>query len=187
LSFHEAHFSHTPRDHFSTHFLGSVDTAEAGICNDAEYEDNDGLGYYEDGVKRTITDEQIAMFRHSEIQALLKERRHAEEAKSLNGASHSEEDEGEILEQDDDIEVNEEVSASQQCPRNEPQKKGKKGKKQEQSRKSFYKQYIKPDLRKRTWDKVETGLASLDYEEEKAVPSTRQSAPQRRKISYDDM
>lgn len=39
----------------------------------------DGLGYYEDGVKRTLTDEQIIMFRHSEIQRLLKERRAARE------------------------------------------------------------------------------------------------------------
>lgn len=36
-------------------------------------EDDDGLGYYQDGVKRTLTDEQIAMFRHSEIYALLRE------------------------------------------------------------------------------------------------------------------
>ena len=40
---------------------------------------DDGLGYYEDGVKRTLTDEQIAMFRHSEIQALLRDRRHKTE------------------------------------------------------------------------------------------------------------
>jgi hypothetical protein len=39
----------------------------------------DGLGYYEDGVKRTLTDEQIRIFRHSEIHALLRERQ-AEEA-----------------------------------------------------------------------------------------------------------
>ena len=33
------------------------------------------LGYYEDGTKRTLTDEQIAMFRHSEIQAILRTQR----------------------------------------------------------------------------------------------------------------
>ena len=37
--------------------------------------DEDGLGYYPDGVKRTLTDQQIAIFRHSEIQGLLRERR----------------------------------------------------------------------------------------------------------------
>jgi hypothetical protein len=42
-----------------------------------EYYDeaDDGLGYYPDGTKRTLTDEQIAMFRHSEIQAILRKRR----------------------------------------------------------------------------------------------------------------
>lgn len=37
--------------------------------------DDDGLGWYDDGVKRTLTDEQIQMFRHSEIQQLLRLRR----------------------------------------------------------------------------------------------------------------
>lgn len=43
-------------------------------------EEDDHLGYYDDGVKRTLTDDQIAMFRHSEIQTLLRERRHRQEA-----------------------------------------------------------------------------------------------------------
>ena len=42
--------------------------------------DNDeDLGRYEDGVRRTLTDDQIAMFRHSEIQRLLAERRRQKE------------------------------------------------------------------------------------------------------------
>jgi hypothetical protein len=49
------------------------------------YQD-DGLGYYEDGIKRTLTDEQIALFRHTEIQTILRERRHQREAEeSLDG------------------------------------------------------------------------------------------------------
>lgn len=40
----------------------------------SDYYDDDDLGYYEDGVKRTLTDEQIRIFRHSEIHALLRER-----------------------------------------------------------------------------------------------------------------
>jgi hypothetical protein len=36
-----------------------------------EYEEDDDLGYYEDGVKRTLTDTQISIFRHSEIQRIL--------------------------------------------------------------------------------------------------------------------
>ncbi|KAL4923443.1 DUF3807 domain-containing protein [Aspergillus undulatus] len=39
-----------------------------------EGSDPDDLGYYPDGVKRTLTDEQIRIFRHSEIYALLRER-----------------------------------------------------------------------------------------------------------------
>jgi hypothetical protein len=35
-------------------------------------DDIDDLGYYADGNKRTLTDEQIAIFRHTEIQELLK-------------------------------------------------------------------------------------------------------------------
>ncbi|KAL8732652.1 MAG: hypothetical protein Q9166_002627 [cf. Caloplaca sp. 2 TL-2023] len=37
-------------------------------------EEEDDLGYYPDGVKRTLTEEQIAMFRHSEIYSLLRKR-----------------------------------------------------------------------------------------------------------------
>lgn len=37
------------------------------------------LGLYHDDVRRTLTDEQIAMFRHSEIQRLLAERRRKKE------------------------------------------------------------------------------------------------------------
>lgn len=47
-----------------------------------EFEDDDGLGYYEDGYKRTLTDEQVAIFRHSEIQELLKEQRRLRKAKN---------------------------------------------------------------------------------------------------------
>ncbi|KAK2810157.1 hypothetical protein FQN50_003127 [Emmonsiellopsis sp. PD_5] len=37
--------------------------------------DDDELGYYPDGVKRTLTDQQIEIFRHSEIQALQRKKR----------------------------------------------------------------------------------------------------------------
>ena len=44
-----------------------------------DFED-ENLGSYDDGVKRTLTDEQITMFRHSEIQRLLLLRRIEAEA-----------------------------------------------------------------------------------------------------------
>lgn len=39
------------------------------------------MGYYADGVKRTLTDQEIEIFRHSEIQSLLRERRLKEQAR----------------------------------------------------------------------------------------------------------
>lgn len=42
-------------------------------------DDDDSLGYYADGVKRTLTDEQIAIFRHTEVEMLLKDRRRERE------------------------------------------------------------------------------------------------------------
>lgn len=42
------------------------------------------LGCYPDGAKRTLTDEQIEIFRHSEIQELLRERRRQREEQELD-------------------------------------------------------------------------------------------------------
>ncbi|KAF2436497.1 hypothetical protein EJ08DRAFT_674392 [Tothia fuscella] len=38
-----------------------------------EEEEDDGLGYYPDGNKRTLTDEQVAIFRHSEIERMVRD------------------------------------------------------------------------------------------------------------------
>ncbi|KAL1311636.1 hypothetical protein AAFC00_001746 [Neodothiora populina] len=50
------------------------------VTLEQEYEEDDGLGYYPDGVKRTLTDDQIAMFRHTEVQVILREKRRAQDA-----------------------------------------------------------------------------------------------------------
>lgn len=50
-------------------------------------EDYDDLGYYPDGVKRTLTDEQIRMFRHSEVHSLLRERELQEENEAADGSN----------------------------------------------------------------------------------------------------
>ncbi|KAM5472644.1 hypothetical protein MferCBS49748_001310 [Microsporum ferrugineum] len=75
--------------HFATHdfnqtiasnfFSGCFSTTEVQATG---YEDlyDDGLGYYPDGVKRTLTDQQIQIFRHSEIQGLLRQKKLEEEA-----------------------------------------------------------------------------------------------------------
>ncbi|KJR83056.1 uncharacterized protein SPSK_04559 [Sporothrix schenckii 1099-18] len=44
----------------------------------------------------------------------------------------------------------------------------------------------KPDLRKRTWDVVDTGLGSLDYDGAERGGDAMQSAPQRRRVQYGD-
>ncbi|KAJ6178197.1 hypothetical protein N7519_008658 [Penicillium mononematosum] len=55
----------------SKHFPGQQLAAFSQENDETTDED---LGYYPDGVKRTLTDEQIRIFRHSEIHALLRER-----------------------------------------------------------------------------------------------------------------
>ena len=71
--FHAVHFpgQHVPNINVLKGQLLSENDQQEG--QEEEVEGND-LGYYEDGVKRTLTDEQIVMFRHSEIQRLLKEK-----------------------------------------------------------------------------------------------------------------
>jgi hypothetical protein len=44
----------------------------------------------------------------------------------------------------------------------------------------------KPDLRKRTWDVVDSGLGSLDYDGAERGGDSMQSAPQRRRVQYGD-
>ena len=195
--------------HFAEQFLGPVEEEEHA----EEVEDD--LGYYEDGVKRTLTDEQIAIFRHSEIETLIRDRRHADEAREDDYGSPSIEaagsaiderqcrspatEHGEPVAEEGDLEDGEleaDVSTTQTAAPQPPQsqnkkknkrksKNGKKGERPPQP-KGFFKQSVKPDLRKRTWDKVDTGLDNLDYDEDTSVASRPNHTAQRRRISYDD-
>lgn len=107
-------------------------------------EEEDDLGYYDDGVKRTLTDEQIEIFRHSELQQLRKAlAKKAERAESR--AIHDEED----------SEAHDARNRSNDS-QNGPQRKKRKMNKLPRE--------PKPDLRKRTWDVVEAGLDTLDYD-----------------------
>lgn len=196
--------------HFAEQFLDPVEEEEY-----AEEGEEDCLGYYEDGVERTLTDEQIAIFRHSEIQALLRDRRHAEEAKEdeyestlieateptmdeMQDGSHAVEHVEPVVEEGDleDGELEEDLSIPQvttpQSQQNQSNKKNKRKKNKNAKKgerppqpKSFFKQNVKPDLRKRTWDKVDTGLDNLDYDEDNSAVSRPNHAAQRRRISYD--
>ena len=73
----------------------SIFCSEQEPDGDATHEDNlqpenDVLGYYPDGVKRTLTDDQIAMFRHSEIYSILRERQVRKENLDAEGGEQSE-------------------------------------------------------------------------------------------------
>ncbi|KAH9220575.1 hypothetical protein DL95DRAFT_34774 [Leptodontidium sp. 2 PMI_412] len=193
-SFHARHFSTSCANHFSEQFLGPIEEEYY------EEEVDDGLGYYEDGVKRTLTDEQIAIFRHSEIEALLRERRHAAEEKEHQERYETKETvfvkgvaqtQYSVLEEVEDGELEEESPASgastpvSSKPEQRMTKKEKKTQRAKQL--GFFKQNVKPDLRKRTWDKVDTGLGSLDYDEDEGASNKAPAKPaQRRRISYDD-
>ena len=56
-------------------------------------DEDDGLGYYEDGEKRTLTDDQIEMFRHSEIEQLVREGMLAREQEHVEDGEIPAEDE----------------------------------------------------------------------------------------------
>lgn len=66
--------------HFpSSQQVTSLDYIYGETVDDDIDDDDDGLGYYPDGVKRTLTDEQIRIFRHSEIHSLLRQKQLREE------------------------------------------------------------------------------------------------------------
>ncbi|TAQ83618.1 hypothetical protein B7494_g8063 [Chlorociboria aeruginascens] len=156
----------------------------------------DDLGYYNDGVKRTLTDEQIAIFRHSEIEALLRERRRSEETQEgatkesfKTGPGDAGSEDGEVAEEiivaPAKVAQSSSMISSTLTSEQPLSKKARKAQKAKEM--GYFKQKIKPDLRKRTWDKVDKALGDLDYDEE-----VNESAPaifhasQRRRITYDE-
>lgn len=153
---------------------GDSDNCEAGWeeeWREMAYEEDDGLGYYPDGVKRTLTDEQIEIFRHSELHTLRRQKEKEEERKAVrehtlpsegdpdsrqdsaaDAACVDEGEEGEV-QGDEQGQVLASVGSKKKRKR-----KGKNGNGNGRHKEP------KPDLRKRTWDVVETGLDSLDYD-----------------------
>ncbi|KAL1845301.1 hypothetical protein VTK73DRAFT_706 [Phialemonium thermophilum] len=194
-SFHERHFSAAAVQHFQLHFMPGWDGyRETLSCEEPQgeydyqedYED-DGLGYYHDGVKRTLTDEQIEIFRHSELHALQRAWERGEIPEGPLALSPEQQKKGTT-----DTKSTTEVS-SQEEPDGEPSssragwvntKKKKKRKKKKGKSREWPE---KPDLRKRTWDVVDAGLESLDYGDDEAPqPSGAQHISSRRRISYDE-
>ncbi|KAK4110468.1 hypothetical protein N656DRAFT_770149 [Canariomyces notabilis] len=183
VAFHEAHFSKLATDHFNTHFLRPDFAAQEGPAyngaDDEEYydeEEDDGLGHYPDGVKRTLTDEQIAIFRHSELEAL---RRAKESSNNTNMNETTSTRAGEDIPHDlSEGEVSSPTPLVTATTRKQKKRKRGKNNKNKHAAEQI-------DLRKRTWDVVDKGLESLEYDEEESEPS-QAGAIQRRRISYDD-
>ncbi|KAL4798277.1 hypothetical protein BDV19DRAFT_386559 [Aspergillus venezuelensis] len=84
---------------------------------EAEGED---LGYYHDGRKRTLTDEQIRIFRHSEVHALLRERQLAREEEEFQAKyGETNEDDGLGDEQKQEVEKKIEADEHSDCKQEE--------------------------------------------------------------------
>ncbi|KAI1378749.1 hypothetical protein F4677DRAFT_378087 [Hypoxylon crocopeplum] len=221
-SFHDAHFSNAAVGLFDTQFF-QPENAQKDDQNLDEYEEyyeeeeDDGLGYYPDGVKRTLTDEQIAIFRHSELEALRRVESKAVKLKNESvallqaardediarldvevdpmatsapaGQSQSYEDkdimeEGELQDGSEDGEIGTDTPKPSQAEIKRLKKLHARHKKRDQRK---FNPDKKPDLRKRTWDVVEAGMDSLDYDElETGQDTTASHTAQRRRISYDD-
>ncbi|KAK1994839.1 hypothetical protein LX36DRAFT_683434 [Colletotrichum falcatum] len=150
------HFSDAALESFKSDFFNpnqQSDAVNADLSFEEDgdiIEEDDGLGYYADGVKRTLTDEQIAMFRHSELEALRREQERAAERRSTVPYLSQAGEAGD----DGSVKATESSYHPTKANRNKKKRKGGKGKPQEP----------KPDLRKRTWDVVEAGLDTLDYD-----------------------
>ncbi|KAK1715522.1 uncharacterized protein BDZ83DRAFT_756230 [Colletotrichum acutatum] len=149
VAFFEAHFSGAAVRNFQADFLNpnhqpDAATANASVEEDGDvFEEEDDLGYYHDGVKRTLTDDQIAMFRHSELETIKREQERRSTAVRQAGETG----------EDGTLRAAEPSRPPGKTAKNKKKKRGK-GKGQEP----------KPDLRKRTWDVVESGLDTLDYD-----------------------
>jgi hypothetical protein len=82
-AFHAKHFPHSAAPEYI--LSGYSPGAAEEQYEDADAEDEeDELGWYPDGTKRTLTDAEIAILRHSEIQAILRKRRLAREIGNLS-------------------------------------------------------------------------------------------------------
>lgn len=153
IAFHQSHFSADAVTNFATSFTNLPPRGEEPILYHPHGgEDEDDLGFYHDGVKRTLTDEQIEIFRHSELRELQKRQEKAKVSKSkANSESES-------------TERNGSMDASSQDAHAHGSR-GVKKKKKKMKKGGRYAGYEpKPDLRKRTWDVVDAGLDSLNYD-----------------------
>jgi hypothetical protein len=144
----------TPRPTFPPHQHHGAAVAGAPVDQLDDDADDDGLGYYPDGAKRTLTDEQIAMFRHSELHALERAAmRTTPPAAGHNSTPIKAEPGGSPGAMEGE---------TGELPKTATAGDGKKRKRMGKASRPVKKE-PKEDLRKRTWDVVEKGLDTLDY------------------------
>ena len=184
------------------------DVPEHHSSYDFDEEEDDGLGYYPDGVKRTLTDDQVAMFRHSEIYAILRERLvrkenadadqdevHSSSSKSTPAAAaegRAELKEG--IEGDSDDE--EEYARFLEMEQKEMQAEAARRNKRKRSIADGNDERERPPTMRRIAREMDEATADdtvLDYGEEDAPDGTASSRPQdldkmngRKKVSYED-
>jgi hypothetical protein len=107
-------------------------------------------------VKRTLTDAQIEIFRHSELETQRKEKERVKQLGLKETAPSSD-----VMDLSDDTSTSKQTkNMSSLLPTSfQSNKKRKKKNGLQRPRPE-----PKPDLRKRTWDVVDKGLDSLDYD-----------------------
>ncbi|KAI0474804.1 hypothetical protein F4859DRAFT_79751 [Xylaria cf. heliscus] len=207
-AFHATHFSNDAIGLFESQFLRpNLANINSGSCYNYEgdeEEEDDGLGYYPDGVKRTLTDEQIAIFRHSELEALRRAERKALKPENAEGlpaielatedAVHTPMDNAASLADSDVMDDAAEGSEDGEIETEKPtltkaeirrQKRLRARQRRRETQK--FQPEKKPDLRKRTWDIVDAGMDSLHYDDlGMSHDPSAASNTQRKQISYDD-
>ncbi|KAI1739198.1 hypothetical protein F4680DRAFT_449302 [Xylaria scruposa] len=207
-AFHATHFSNHAIGLFNSQFLrpNAAHVGDSGYYHheEEEEEEDDGLGYYPDGVKRTLTDEQIAIFRHSELEALRRAERKGLKPETAEGphpieltgeeAVHTPMDNTTSLANsdamDDAVEGSEDGEIETEKPvmtKAEMRRQKKLRARQRRRETQKFQPEKKPDLRKRTWDIVDAGMDSLHYDDLGMLQdSGSTSTTQRKQISYDD-
>lgn len=160
-AFHKNHFA---RCRVPVSFFQNYDTSGS----QAPEETIEDLGYYPDGVQRTLTDDQITMFRHSEIEALLRERRHRQEAEADGEVLPVQNSGAPTVAQNDAIsdgEIASEVLDTEQRPRKRPKKN--KNKKGHAKRQMYHPtqpaEDFTPNRMAREQDEVQHASVELDY------------------------
>ncbi|KAG6004732.1 hypothetical protein E4U21_000824 [Claviceps maximensis] len=151
VTFDQTHFSNDAVAKFAIEFTHlPLKNEDAFLDESHGCEDEDDLGVYYDGVKRTLTDEQIAIFRHSELREHEKRQNLKAQPSGLSAGAEAADAQRHGS--------TEEFSQSARAHNI----RGIRKKKKKGGRNVVHEP--KPDLRKRTWDVVDAGLDSLDYD-----------------------